>query len=196
MISYFIIYKPYGVLSQFTSVLNKQTLKNFFDVPRDVYAIGRLDEDSEGLLILTNDKSLNNKLLNPFFEHTREYLVQVDGAITKDAVMLLQQGVEISSDGKMYKAKKCVVEIMNEEPNVAERNPPIRKRKNIPTSWVKIKLKEGKNRQVRKMCAKVGFPVLRLIRIAIEDIELGKLQPGEMIQLSKNVVHKKLFKHE
>lgn len=193
---YFIIYKPYGVLSQFSSALNKQTLKDFFDVPEDVYAIGRLDEDSEGLLILSNDKILNNKLLHPSFEHAREYLVQVDGVMNEHAIMLLQQGLEINIRGKLYSTKKCFAELLKEHPEVAERNPPIRVRKNIPTSWIKIRLTEGKNRQVRKMCAKAGFPVLRLIRIAIEDIQLGKLQPAEMIQLSKNVVYKKLFKQE
>lgn len=193
---YFIIYKPYGVLSQFSSALNKQTLKDFFDVPEDVYAIGRLDEDSEGLLILSNDKILNNKLLHPSFEHVREYLVQVDGVMNEHAIMLLQQGLEINISGKLYTTKKCFAELLKEHPEVAERNPPIRVRKNIPTSWIKIRLTEGKNRQVRKMCAKAGFPVLRLIRIAIEDIQLGKLQPAEMIQLSKNVVYKKLFKQE
>jgi 23S rRNA pseudouridine2457 synthase len=192
---YFIIYKPYLVLSQFTSQLNKQTLANYFSVPKNVYPVGRLDEDSEGLLILTNDENLNNRLLNPSFAHEREYWVQVEGIITQQAVMQLQQGFEINVNGKLYKTKRCRISIFNEEPLLSERNPPIRFRKNITTSWIKMILTEGKNRQVRKMTAKVGFPTLRLVRYRIEDIELGKMQPGEIKELSQRSIYKKLF-HE
>jgi len=195
MKQYFIVYKPYLVLSQFTSQLNKQTLADYFAVPKNVYPVGRLDEDSEGLLILTNDEQLNHRLLNPSFAHEREYYVQVDGAITKEAIQQLQQGVEINVSGKMYKTKKCRVELFNEAPTVPERNPPIRFRKEIPAPWIKMILVEGKNRQVRKMTAKVGFPTLRLIRYRIEEIELGNLQPGKMIELPQKTIYKKLF-HE
>ena len=177
---YCIIYKPFNVLSQFSSQDDKQTLKYFFDVPDDVYPVGRLDYDSEGLLILTNDKKLNHALLNPLHEHEREYWVQVDGSISKEAIELLQQGVSITVDGKKYYTKKCSVAVFENEPIVPERNPPVRFRKNIPTSWIKIKLAEGKNRQVRKMTAAVGFPTLRLIRQRIENCSLEGLQPGEM----------------
>jgi 23S rRNA pseudouridine2457 synthase len=192
---YFIIYKPYLVLSQFTSQLNKQTLVNYFSVPKDVYPVGRLDEDSEGLLILTNDENLNHRLLNPLFKHEREYWMQVEGEITQHAVMQLQQGIEINVNGRIYKTKPCSVSIFNEEPLLPPRNPPIRFRKNIATSWIKMILTEGKNRQVRKMTAKVGFPTLRLVRYRIEDIELGNMQPGEMKELSQKTIFKKLF-HE
>jgi len=192
---YFIIYKPYLVLSQFTSQLNKQTLANYFSVPKNVYPVGRLDEDSEGLLILTNDENLNHSLLKPAFEHEREYWVQVEGEITQHAVMQMQQGIEINVNGKLYKTKRCRISIFNEEPFLPERNPPIRFRKNITTSWIKMILTEGKNRQVRKMTAKVGFPTLRLVRYRIEDIELGNMQPGEIKELSKRSIYKKLF-HE
>jgi len=192
---YFIIYKPYLVLSQFTSQLKKQTLTDFFDVPKNVYPVGRLDEDSEGLLILANDEQLNHRLLNPSFAHEREYFVQVDGAITQEAIQQLQNGVEINVNSKLYKTKKCKVELFEETPSVPERNPPIRFRKEIPASWIRMILTEGKNRQVRKMTAKVGFPTLRLIRYRIEGIELGNLQPGKLIELPQKTIYKKLF-HE
>lgn len=177
---YCAIYKPFNVLSQFTSQDGKQTLKDFFDVPVDVYAVGRLDYDSEGLLILTNDKKLNHALLNPLHEHTREYWVQVDGHITNEAIQKLQQGVTISVDGKKHCTKKCSAAVFATAPRVPDRNPPVRFRKNIPTSWIKIQMTEGKNRQVRRMTAAVGFPTLRLIRHSIEKCTVQGLQPGEM----------------
>ena len=181
------------MLSQFTSQEGKQTLKDYFDVPGDVYPVGRLDYDSEGLLILTNDKKLNHALLNPVNEHTREYWVQVDGAITQKAVNELQQGVVISVDGKKHKTKKCTASLFDAAPNVPERNPPIRFRKNIPTSWIKLTLTEGKNRQVRKMTAAVGFPTLRLIRHSIEKLTIEGLAPGEMRLLEKKEIYRLLF---
>ena len=180
-------------MSQFTSGEGKQTLKDFFDVPVDVYPVGRLDYDSEGLLILTNDKKLNYSLLNPAFEHTREYWVQVDGDITQKVIHQLQQGVDITIEGKLYRTKKCAASIFTTPPAVAERHPPIRFRKNIPTSWLKIKLTEGKNRQVRKMTAAVGFPTLRLIRYRIEKCTIESLQPGEMRILTRGEMYHFLF---
>ena len=173
------------MLSQFTSQEGKQTLKSYFDVPTDVYAVGRLDYDSEGLLILSNDKKLNHALLNPAHQHDREYWVQVEGNITAAAIEQLQSGVEIAVDGKIYFTKKCRATIFETAPIVPARNPPIRVRKTIPDSWLKIKLTEGKNRQVRKMTAAVGFPTLRLIRNAIENCQLNGLQPGEMQKYSQ-----------
>ena len=171
------------MLSQFTPEGNHQTLADLaitFD--KDIYPVGRLDADSEGLLLLTNDKSLTNKLLSPQFKHYRTYWVQVDGDIDKIAVDKLSEGVTISVDGKKYdtlpaKAKKIF------EPTLPERNPPVRFRKNIPTSWVEISLIEGKNRQVRKMTAAVNFPTLRLVRSAIESLKLGTMQPGDIKQI-------------
>ena len=107
MNTYFLIYKPYQVLSQFSSVAGKRTLADFFKVPRDVYPVGRLDDDSEGLLLLSNDPLLNNRLLNPKFAHEREYWVQVDGAIHQEAIMQLQKGVNINIEGKMYTTQPC-----------------------------------------------------------------------------------------
>jgi 23S rRNA pseudouridine2457 synthase len=186
---YFIIHKPFNVLSQFTPTDDKKSLKDFFDVPKDVYPVGRLDYDSEGLLILTNDKKLNHYLLNPLHAHEREYWVQVEGDITANAIAELQQGVPIKIDGKIYQTKKCKVVKFLVGRNVSERNPPIRMRKTIPDSWIKIILQEGKNRQVRKMTAKVGFPTLRLIRFRIEKINLDHLQPGEMKMLTQTELY-------
>jgi 23S rRNA pseudouridine2457 synthase len=190
---YFIFYKPYLVLSQFTTQLNKQTLANYFSVPKNVYPVGRLDEDSEGLLILTDDEKLNHRLLDPSFAHEREYWVQIEGAITQQAISELQNGVEINRNGRLYTTDHCIVSIFKDAPLLPARNPPIRFRKNITTTWIKVILKEGKNRQVRRMTAKVGFPTLRLVRYRIESIELGNLKPGEITELSQRTIYKKLF---
>ncbi len=181
------------MLTQFSSQEGKQTLKDFFDVPKDVYPVGRLDYDSEGLLILTNDKKLNNLLLNPAYKHKREYWVQVDGSITKEALQNLQNGVTITVDGKWYQTQKCTAQAFHSDPKVPGRNPPIRFRKDIPTSWVKMVLTEGKNRQVRKMTAAVGFPTLRLIRFRIENCTIEGIQPGEMRVLSEKEIYQLLF---
>jgi len=195
MFQYFIVYKPFQVLSQFSPLDDKKTLKDFFKVPPDVYPIGRLDYDSEGLLILSNDNSLNHRLLNPAFEHEREYWVQVDGRITNEALLFLENGVQISVDGKLFRTSKCKASLFIKEPDIPARIPPIRFRKEIPAPWISLTLKEGKNRQVRKMTAAVGFPTLRLIRQRIENITLENMQPGEMLVMSKNLIYKKLF-HE
>lgn len=189
MNKYFIVHKPFNVLSQFSSTHGKKTLKDFFVVPQDVYPVGRLDYDSEGLLILTDDKKLNQNLLDPLHEHEREYWVQVEGNISEDAMDELQNGVSININGKIYCTKKCVVKKFIHSPKVSERNPPIRFRKSIPESWIKIILKEGKNRQVRKMTAAVGFPTLRLIRYRIEKITLDDLLPAEMKTISKQELY-------
>ena len=193
MLQYFIIYKPYQVLSQFTSGQGKKTLKDFFSVPADVYPVGRLDYDSEGMLLLTNDKQLNHRLLNPRFQHDREYWVQVEGSIDSTDVQQLEAGVMITVDSKSYRTKKCKGELFPEPPVVTERIPPVRFRKNIPTSWIRMILTEGKNRQVRKMTAAVGYPTLRLIRTRIENLKLQELQPGETRELSANEAYSKLF---
>ncbi|HXB42779.1 MAG TPA: pseudouridine synthase [Puia sp.] len=189
---YFLIHKPFNVLSQFTSKEQKSTLKDFFDLPKDVYPVGRLDYDSEGLLILTNDKELNHQLLDPSFSHEREYWAEVEGEIDEFALQRLQPGVDISIDGKSFKTKPCIAGTFPGAPLVAERNPPIRFRKNIPTSWARLILTEGKNRQARKMFAKVGYPVLRLIRYRIEKITIDGLQPGEMRTIGEKEIYRLL----
>lgn len=181
---YFIVYKPFQVLCQFTSTEGKLCLKDFFSVPKNVYPVGRLDYDSEGLLLLTNDASLNKKILNPKSKLEKEYWVQVDGAITLTAIQQLQKGVSISVDGFKYTTQPCKAKLMQQVPDIPERIPPIRFRKNIPTSWLSLIIKEGKNRQVRKMTAAVGFPTLRLLRYRIGTITLNNLMPGEMRELT------------
>ena len=166
--------KPYGVLSQFTPEAGHRAL-NEFGFPPGVYAAGRLDHDSEGALLLTDDGKLVKKLLDPKFEHPRTYLVQVDGQITPEALLQLSKGVVI----KGYRAKPCKAEMAVPPVDLWERVPPIRYRAHIPTSWIRLTLTEGKNRQVRHMTAAVGFPTLRLIRVQIGDLGLGSLQPGE-----------------
>lgn len=189
---YAVIYKPFNVLSQFTSQDGKHTLKDFFNVPPDVYPVGRLDYDSEGLLILTNDKKLNHALLHPDQQHKRVYWVQVDGSIDAEAIHQLALGVTITIEGKKYPTKPCIVEAFDEAPAVPERNPPVRFRKSIPTSWISIQLTEGKNRQVRKMTAAVGFPTLRLIRFSMEQCNIEQLPPGAMQRFEQPAIYKLL----
>jgi 23S rRNA pseudouridine2457 synthase len=193
MFSYFMIYKPYLVMSQFSPIEGKKTLADYFKVPKDVYPIGRLDYDSEGLLILTNDKLLNNRLLNPKFEHEREYWVQVDGAIDIEALKKMEKGVEINVDGKLYKTKICKACMFDGQPRVPERNPTIRFRKEIPAPWIKLILHEGKNRQVRKMTASTGFPTLRLIRHRIEKLTIDGFAPCEIKEYTKDQLYNLLF---
>ena len=193
MDQYYVIYKPFQVLSQFTSAEGKPTLKEFFPVPADCYPVGRLDFDSEGLLILTNDPGLNNRLLNPRFAHDREYWAQVEGAITPAALLQLQTGVTIAVDGKPYRTRPAVAEVFSTPPPVPDRHPPIRYRALIPTTWIRLVLREGKNRQVRKMTAQTGFPTLRLIRYRIENLDLDGLAPGEMRAMSRQQLYSLLF---
>ncbi|WP_291724853.1 pseudouridine synthase [Bernardetia sp.] len=189
---YFIIYKPYQMLCQFSKEGDKETLADLpFDFPKDIYPVGRLDTDSEGLLILTNDKKLNHKLLNPQFAHKRTYYVQVDGQIHKAAIQHLEEGITIRVKKKDYFTKPAKAEIIS-EPNLPPRNPPVRYRASIPTSWISLTLTEGKNRQVRHMTAAVKFPTLRLVRFAIEGIELGEMQSGDIIELSGTELYEKL----
>lgn len=190
---YFVIYKPFHVLTQFSSQEDKATLADYFHVPKDAYPVGRLDYDSEGLLILTNDAALNHRILNPRYKHEREYWVQIEGIITKEAIDILQKGVTISIGGKQYKTLPCKSFLFEDPPLVYERNPPIRFRKNIPVSWISLTLIEGKNRQVRRMTAKVGFPTLRLIRYRIEKLTLQNMRPGEIKELTKEETYESLF---
>ncbi len=191
---YFLIYKPFQVLSQFTSTEGKLCLKDILHVPTDVYPVGRLDYDSEGLLLITNDKSINQQLLNPLFAHQRTYWVQVDGAITAAALAQLTKGVTINVDGKAYKTKSAKLEQLAEPVQVPDRIPPIRFRKSIPTSWVSIQVTEGKNRQVRKMFAQVGFPVLRLIRAKLGKYTIQDMQPGDCLSLTATEVQEGFFR--
>lgn len=190
MSKYFVFYKPYQVLSQFSPEGDKKTLKDYFPyAEKDIYPVGRLDYDSEGLLLLTNDRALTHRLLDPSFAHKRTYWAQVEGDITPEAIMQLKNGVDISVDGKRYRTKPADASVMNAAPVVPERNPPIRFRKNIPTSWISLTLTEGKNRQVRKMTAAAGFPTLRLIRYSIERITIDDLHPGMYQEYDNRIKH-------
>ena len=191
---YYLLYKPFQVLSQFTSTDGKKCLKDIIEVERDVYPVGRLDYDSEGLLLLTNDTSINHQLLHPSFQHQRTYWVQVDGAITQAAVDELAKGVTINIDGKQYKTKTAKVKLLPDTIQVPERNPPIRFRKSIPATWASIQLTEGKNRQVRKMFAAVGFPVLRLIRAQMGRYTIDKMQAGDLLHLTAEEVQAGFFR--
>ncbi len=182
-LKYYIIHKPYGVLSQFTDKEGRNTLKTLYNFPKDIYPVGRLDMDSEGLLILTNDKFLTDYLLNPQNKHEREYYVQVEGIPTEDSLQKLRDGVIIKGR-KTLPAKAQRIE----DPKFPPRNPPIRERKTIPTSWLSLIITEGKNRQVRKMTAAIGYPTLRLIRVRIKNVTLGDLKPGDVRELTKKEI--------
>ncbi len=171
----FLFNKPYGVLSQFTSADGKPTLAQFGPFPRDVYAAGRLDADSEGLLLLTNDGSLKHLLIEPKFGHPRTYLVQVERVPDREALDRLRKGVLIEG----ARTRPATVTLLAHEPDLPARPVPIRVRKSIPTAWLELTLHEGRNRQVRRMTAAVGHPTLRLVRIRIGSLVLGNLKPGE-----------------
>ncbi|WP_419904017.1 pseudouridine synthase [Kiloniella sp.] len=173
-LQYVALYKPFGVLSQFTGDEGQRTLTEV-GVPKGVYAAGRLDQDSEGLLLLSNDGPFIDKLIHPRNGHSRSYLVQVEKVPDAHALTQLREGVVI----KGYLTKPCQVELLKSDPILPARVPPIRERKNIPTAWIRMTLTEGKNRQVRRMTAAVGYPTLRLVRESIGKLELGNLKPGE-----------------
>jgi 23S rRNA pseudouridine2457 synthase len=179
-LKYYKIYKPYGVLSQFTDKSDRPTLKTLYKFPQDVYPVGRLDLDSEGLLILTNDKKLNELLLSPLSGTGKEYLVLVEGEPSEADLNILRSGVII--EGK--RTLPALAEKIN-TPELPPRDPPVRVRKNIQDTWLKIIINEGRNRQIRKMTAKIGFPTLRLIRTRIRNISLEGLKPGETAELSE-----------
>ena len=190
MASYFITYKPFGVLTQFSG--EGPTLATLGEFPKEVYPVGRLDKDSEGLLLLTDDKSLNHQLLNPRFAHQRTYYVQVEGIPTPEALAQLQAGVTIQVDGKAYRTKPAVAKLLEDAPLLPDRDPPIRYRASIPDRWLALTLIEGKNRQVRKMTAAVGFPTLRLVRYSMEKITLDGMGVGEVRELSQELVYRAL----
>ena len=187
MAKYFLLFKPYGYLSQFTrEAAHHKTLGDLYPFPREVYPVGRLDMDSEGLLLLTDDKSLNKKLLDPSYQHERTYWVQVEGIPDEQALNALRSGVVIHISGKDYKTLPAEVFPLEASPPLPDRDPPVRHRKNIPTSWLELTLIEGKNRQVRRMCAKVGFPVLRLVRCRIGEWRIEGMKPGDVRVLKIN----------
>jgi len=203
---YILFYKPYNVLCQFTeegdrgegrgqkaegkrqdttltselanthvaSPPQRQTLKDYIPIPA-VYPVGRLDQDSEGLMLLTNDGDFQHRLSHPKFQHPRTYWVQVERIPDEAALEQLRLGVTIQG----YRTRLAEVRLLESEPDLPPRDPPIRFRKNVPTAWLELTLTEGRNRQVRRMTASVGFPTLRLVRVGIVDLRLGNLEPGQ-----------------
>jgi len=187
---YFVAYKPYGMLSQFTPEQPGQsTLADLaVRLPAGVYPVGRLDADSEGLLLLSDDPRLNARLLPPDRAHVRTYLAQVEGIPQEPALAQLREGVPLRIAGRPYRTRPAQVRLMEEPPNLPARRPPIRFRKSVPDAWLEISLTEGRNRQVRRMCAAVGHPVLRLVRVRFGPLRWGEepvgyLQPGEVREL-------------
>ncbi len=177
---YIILNKPYGVLCQFSDKEGRPTLSNLGKFPKDVYPVGRLDYDSEGLVLLTNDNELKHRLLEPKFKTPKTYLAQVERIPDENALDKLRNGILI--EGKRTLPAK--VKLLKEEPALPPRSVPIRFRKNVPTAWLEITIYEGRNRQVRKMTAAVGHPTLRLVRIKIGKIEMKNLQQGEYKNLN------------
>jgi 23S rRNA pseudouridine2457 synthase len=175
------LHKPYGVLSQFTPDHPGQRTLAEFALPKNVYALGRLDRDSEGLLLLSDQPGLNTDLLDPKNRHARTYVAQVEGEVTESALQQLREGVVI--EGR----KTLPAEAKRIHPDIPPRDPPIRFRQNIPTSWIELTLREGRNRQVRKMTASVGFPTLRLIRFTIGRFRIpADLNPGQWRELTSS----------
>ena len=187
---YVLFYKPYGVLCQFTdnSDRPRPTLKDYIPIP-EVYPVGRLDMDSEGLLLLTNNGQLQHRLANPKFAHPRTYYVQVERIPDESALNKLRNGVTI----KNYRTREAKVRLLPTEPNLPPRTPPIRDRQTVPTCWLEMTLIEGKNRQIRRMTAAVGFPTLRLVRVSIgyksQRIQLTGLRPGQWRGLTRQEVN-------
>jgi 23S rRNA pseudouridine2457 synthase len=172
-------HKPYGVLSQFTPDGSPNRPLSEFHLPPRVYALGRLDADSEGLLLLSDEPGLNSRLLDPEHGHPRTYWAQVERVPTLDSVARLSRGVELQG----YRTRPCRAWILDPQPAVPPRDPPIRFRKSVPDTWLGLELHEGKNRQVRRVTAAIGHPTLRLIRVQIGRFELGTLAAGAWREL-------------
>jgi 23S rRNA pseudouridine2457 synthase len=184
MHQHFILFKPYGYLSQFIYELKrkKKLLGELYNFPEGTMAIGRLDEDSEGLLLLTTDGKVSEQIRSKKVD--KEYYVQVDGLITPEAIEQLQKGVEIGFDGGKYQTKPCCAFIVTEIPDFGPRAKKIRDERHGPTSWASITVNEGKFRQVRKMTAAVGFPTLRLVRVRVGNVYLQNLKAGEVLEVT------------
>ena len=180
---YILFHKPYGVLSQFTPEDGAKSLAEF-NLPPDVYPAGRLDKDSEGLLLLTDDGPLIEKLLNPRNEKPKTYWALVERVPSKEELEKMRNGLKIED----YTTRPCQVKILDPQPEVPPRDPPVRFRKSVQDIWIEITIVEGKNRQVRKMTAAIGHPTLRLLRKKILNLELGELVPGEWREIQRSEI--------
>jgi 23S rRNA pseudouridine2457 synthase len=191
MAQHILFNKPYDVLTQFSEghealqnpTVPRATLKDYISIP-EVYPVGRLDRDSEGLLLLTNYGPLQHRLSDPKFGHPRTYWVQVERIPDESALSQLRSGVKVQD----YVSRPAKVQLLNPVPELPPRHPPIRSRQQIPTAWIEMTLTEGRNRQVRRMTAAVGFPTLRLVRVAIAHLCLEGLAPGEWRSLTQSEV--------
>lgn len=175
--------KPYGVLSQFTPDQPGQATLATFGLPADVYPVGRLDRDSEGLLLLSDEGPLIARLLDPKHAHPRTYLVQVEHVPDAAALQALRDGVEITVGKQRHRTRPAEAALLDAPPDLPPRDPPVRDRKSVADAWLRLTLGEGKNRQVRKMTAAVGYPTLRLVRVAIGGLALGDLAPGRWYEV-------------
>lgn len=180
---YILFYKPFAVLSQFTSEEGKRSLGEF-GFPKGVYPVGRLDYDSEGLLLLTDDNRIKHRLADPKFELPKTYLAQIERIPDDWSLERLRAGIVI--EGK--RTKPAEIRLLTEEPSLPPRSVPIRFRKTVPTAWIELTIREGRNRQVRKMTAAVGHPTLRLVRVKIGSIGIGMLKPGEWTTTEKEKI--------
>lgn len=187
---YILLYKPYNYLSQFTPESDGDNcLSDIHGLPSDVYPAGRLDKDSEGLLLLTNDNKHKTNITSPKSSHNKTYIIAVEGTPNMNSLSFLENGITIRVNKKSYTCAPAVVKLLSGEPKEMKLpGKPIRFRKNIPVSYIEISITEGKNRQVRKMLAKIGHPVLRLIRTATGPYQLDGLQPGEWRYIQKNEI--------
>ncbi len=176
---YILFYKPFGVLSQFTSEGNLRSLKEFGPFPTDVYPVGRLDADSEGLILLTNDDYVKHRLTDPRYGHPRTYLAQVENKPDEENLEMIREGIIL--DGKQ--TMPAEVTLLADDPDLPRRAVPIRYRKTIPTFWIELTLREGRNRQIRRMTAAIGHPTLRLVRTRISFLDLKGLEPGKHREL-------------
>ena len=181
---YILFHKPFGVLSQFTPEVGAKSLCEF-GLPKEIYPAGRLDKDSEGLLLLTDDGPLIEKLLNPRREKPKTYWVLVERIPTEENLQKMREGLKIED----YQTRPAQVKILTPQPTIPPRDPPVRVRKTVEDVWIEVRITEGKNRQVRKMTAAIGHPTLRLIRKKIANLELGTLGPGEWMEIPKSEIH-------
>lgn len=181
---YILFHKPYNVLSQFTPEDGARALSEF-NLPSDVYAAGRLDKDSEGLLLLTDDGPMIERLLNPKNEKPKTYWALVERVPSEVELQKMRDGLQIED----YKTRPCQVKVLDPQPEVPPRDPPVRIRKTVQDVWLEIRIVEGKNRQVRKMTAAIGHPTLRLIRMKLANLSLSNLSPGEWMEIPKSEIN-------